>query len=255
MSIRDIVELWQLGRRRLRSEEDYRRFQSLQSALVLRYLWCFGLDIKGQLVLDLGSGIAGYSVEMLREGARVISLDLMRPSLGLTEGHGHIVANALSIPLRDEAVDLVFCASLIEHVSDPALLLAAICRVLKRGGYCYLSFPPFYSFRGGHEFSPFHYLGERCAIWLARHRGKPPEWVSTLHKASPNPRSFAETYRGWGLHTVTIAKVRNLVATTGLETVDISTRYFPIGTARWPVLGEVLTWHAQFLLRKPRCCV
>jgi hypothetical protein len=31
----------------------------------------------------------------------------------------------------------------------------------------------------------------------------------------------------------------------------MSTRYMPASFIRWPVIGEALTWHAQFLLRKP----
>ncbi len=81
---------------------------------------------------------------------------------------------------------------------------------------------------------------------------RPPAWVSSLHHVSPNPHSYADIYQKWGLFKMTIAKARKLVATAGFETVDVSTRYFATSTARWPVLGEILTWHAQFLLRKPR---
>jgi SAM-dependent methyltransferase len=248
-SLAELIELWSAARARLRSEEDYRRFQSAQCRLVLRYLRARGIELNGRLVLDLGSGVGGYSAEMARQGARVISLDLVKLSYPSAPNQVHLIADALYAPLQDESVDCVFCASLIEHVRDPAALLHSIWRVLRRGGYCYLSFPPFYSPRGGHELSPFHYLGDKGAIRLGKCRRR-PEWVSELHQPCTMPGSLSELYRHWGLHRVTIAGVKKLVMATGFDTLDISTRFLPLNTAKWPVVGEILTWHVQFLLRK-----
>jgi hypothetical protein len=50
---------------------------------------------------------------------------------------------------------------------------------------------------------------------------------------------------------MTIRKFRRLLARTQLVCRDVSARYFPISFVRWPVLGEILTWHAQFLVVKP----
>ena len=251
MGIDDYVNLWRLSRRRLRSAEDYREFQAFQATLLLRYLWSFGIDIKGKCVLDLGSGIGGYSAKMARCGAKVISLDLIKPPSELVPGCASIVANALSTPLSDEGVDFVFCASLIEHVSDPGRLLAQIHRILTKGGYCYLSFPPFYYPLGGHEFSPFHYLGEYWAIQLTSRYRRPIKWVSNIYRVSPNPQLFSEVYQDWGLFKMTIVRAKQLIVFSGLKIVDMSTRYLPISMIRWPILREIFTWHAQFLLMKP----
>jgi hypothetical protein len=42
-----------------------------------------------------------------------------------------------------------------------------------------------------------------------------------------------------------------LIKASGLQLINLSTRYLPFSLIRWPLLGELLTWHAQFLLRKP----
>jgi SAM-dependent methyltransferase len=251
MESRDYVNLCRLGRHRIRSEEDYRTFQAFQATLLLKYLRGFGIEIEGKRVLDLGSGIGGYSEEMGRHGATVISLDLIKPPQERVPGCVPVVASALSIPLCDERIDFVFCASLIEHVYDPAGLLAEIRRTLVEGGGCYLSFPPFYSPLGGHEFSPFHYLGESLAMRLARRHSRHPQWVRDRYKISPSPRSFSETYQDWGLYKMTVAKAKRLIYSSGLKMVNMSTRYLPMSMIRWPILGEILTWHAQFLLVKP----
>lgn len=250
MNLAEYMTLWKLGRQRLQSEENYRRLQAFQATLLLAYLRDLGVELERRRVLDLGSGIGGYSEELTRQGSTVISLDLIRPRASM-EGISSVRGSALSIPLCDRSADCVLCASLIEHVFDPLHLLREIRRVLVKGGHCYLSFPPFYSPLGGHEFSPFHYLGERLAIRLKGHLGRSPKWVSDIYQVAADPDSFAGIYEDWGLFKMTIAKARVLITTSGLETVDMSTRYFPISLIRWPILGEILTWHAQFLLRRP----
>lgn len=251
MKVKDGIILYHLARRRLRSEDDYRKFQRFQANLLLEYMQQFDIDIEGKLVLDLGSGLGGYGQEIAQRGATVIALDLIRPLGASVPRIYAVIADALSIPLQNETVDFVFCASLIEHISNPTLLIAEIHRVLKNEQYCYLSFPPFYSPYGGHEFSPFHYFGERCAIWLyfllKRRR---PEWAVKMYKPNFLPRSFANIYQSWGLYKLTIAQVIHIVRQIGLKIIDISPRYLPINTARWPILGEFLTWHVQFLLKK-----
>jgi ubiquinone/menaquinone biosynthesis C-methylase UbiE len=162
-----------------------------------------------------------------------------------------INANALHIPFRDCSIEIVFCASLVEHVPKPDILLSEIERILKPSGFAYLSFPPFYSPSGGHEYAPYHYLGERLAMHLSSRGRRLPEWTRQLYNVPENTQSFAEMYAGWGLYKMTIKKFRSLVAKTGLSYIDISTRYLPFSFIRWPLIGEVLTWHAQFILGKP----
>ena len=119
------------------------------------------------------------------------------------------------------------------------------------GGFCYLSFPPFYSPRGGHEFAPYHYLGERLALRLTPAARRELHWKDNPYRPTERPRSFADLYAGWGLYRMTLAKARSLIAGSELTLMDMSTRYMPISFIRWPVVSEALTWHAQFLLRKP----
>lgn len=249
MHLHDYVELWRVARQRSRSEDNYRRFQSFQAKLLLRYLAEKGISVVGRRVLDLGSGVAGYSQEFSRHGASVISLDLARPNLMQTVDQ--LQGSALAIPLPENSMDVVFCASLIEHVAEPERVLTEAERVMKPEGFGYFSFPPYYSPMGGHEYAPFHYLSEKVALRLVRHQAVLPDWVSRMHTASDNPSSFADLYQGWGLYRMTICKFRKLLKHTHLICVDSSTRYLPMSFIRWPVLGEVLTWHAQFVVQKP----
>ena len=65
----DYVTLWQLSRKRILSEADYRDFQAFQAQLILNYLDSFGVELRGKRVLDLGSGIGGYSEQMAQAAA------------------------------------------------------------------------------------------------------------------------------------------------------------------------------------------
>jgi SAM-dependent methyltransferase len=207
-----------------------------------------GVRFAGTL-LDLGSGMGGYSREFAARGAQVFAVDMMPPRVGGVGLHS-IRASAAAVPLRDSSMDLVFCASLIEHVPRPAEILGEIERVLKPGGTCYVSFPPYYSPMGGHEYAPFHYLGQKMAMRLRRRR-KLPDWVRDLYPVCDDAESFSDLFTDWGLFKMTIRKFRRLLRTSRLRCFDMSTRYLPVSFIRWPWIGEVLTWHAQFLLRKP----
>src|SRR4030067_965265 len=76
MWLADLFRLYALARRRLRSEDDYKLFQAFQARLLLQYLRRYRVQLPGKLVLDLGSGIGGYSEVLAATCARVISPDV-----------------------------------------------------------------------------------------------------------------------------------------------------------------------------------
>lgn len=225
------ITLLRLASKRSHSAADYREFQAYQGHLIVEYLMERGIDIRNARMLDLGCGHGGYSYAWAGVGAQVISLDLRRPKVRLPN---HVIADARRLPFPSCSLPIVFCASLIEHVPDPAQLLAEIERVLTMAGYLYLSFPPFYSPVGGHQFKPYHLLGERWALRLSKHKAG----------------SFATSFGDCGLYPLTIRRVRRLIADAGLKIKHMSTRFLPLNMAAIPWLGEFLTWHVQFILCK-----
>jgi SAM-dependent methyltransferase len=229
--IREWITLLRLARQRFRSDADYRRFQSYQGRLIVDYLLEAGVRIANTTVLDLGCGKGGYGYAMTNAGAHVISIDLKPPE---TVPPAFVAATAVQLPFTSDSFPVVFCASLIEHVPDPLRLLVEIKRVLAPDGAVYLSFPPFYSPVGGHQFKPYHLLGERLALRLSK----------------CEVDSYATSCGAWGLYIMTIRRARQLCSEAGLEIRQETTRFFPFNLARLPWLGEFLTWHVQFILSK-----
>jgi SAM-dependent methyltransferase len=229
--IRQWVYLLRLAHRRFRSDADYQRFQRYQGNWIIKYLTECGIILKNALVLDLGCGKGGYSTVLMEKGARVVSVDMQQPEFPPSI---FAQADAINLPFSSNSFPFIFCASLIEHIPEPSQLLAQIRRVLTPGGLAYLSFPPFLSPVGGHQFKPYHLLGERWALRLSGRKSD----------------SFATACGGWGLYPLTIRHARQLFLEAGLKIVDESTRFMPLNLARLPWLGEFLTWHVQFILIK-----
>ena len=238
MSIfKDYTNFYRLAKGRGKSNSDYVKFENFQAHLVLRKLKSKGVAFNGKSVLDIGCGRGGYSMEFLKEGADVTSLDITRENFQDIHGVKFVMADASKLPFKSLSFDMVFCSSIIEHLKEPKKLLVEIKRVLKKDGICYLSFPPFWSPVGAHQFKPFHYFGEKMAIRLAR----------KFYKV----RSYSSYDDEYGkLYMMTISKAKRLIRESGLRIISISTRHFPINVAKAPLLNEFLTWHVEFLLQR-----
>jgi SAM-dependent methyltransferase len=231
----DYRTLWRLARRRFATSTDYKAFQRFQGEMLIDFFESKGVSLRGQMMLDVGCGSGGYSQLFFQAGAELVSLDLeVHPALAPQVRRRLVLGDVQSLPLSSEQFDVVFCASLIEHVANPGRLAQELYRVLRTGGWCYVGFPPFYSPAGGHQFKPYHLLGERAAVALAGKRAS----------------SYASAGGSWGLYPLSIRQARRYLSQAGFTIHDVSTKFLPISFARVPLLGEVLTWYVQFLISK-----
>lgn len=92
----------------------------------------------GAEVLDVGAGDAPY--RELFAHTRYSTTDW---SESLHPGATQVdhVASADALPLGDRTVDVVLLTQVLEHVSEPARVLAELFRVLRPGGRLYLTAP------------------------------------------------------------------------------------------------------------------
>jgi 2-polyprenyl-6-hydroxyphenyl methylase/3-demethylubiquinone-9 3-methyltransferase len=99
-------------------------------------------------ILDLGCG-GGLLAEDLTSLGTVLGLDPSLPSIAAAAAHArandrevrYVAAVGEAIPLADEAVDVVVCSEVLEHVDDPDRVVAEAARVLRSGGLFIYSGP------------------------------------------------------------------------------------------------------------------
>ncbi|PRH83498.1 class I SAM-dependent methyltransferase [Arenimonas caeni] len=95
------------------------------------------------VVLDIGAGDR-WIERLVPPEAKYVALDYPRTALSLYGARPHILADAASLPVRSNSVDLVVCLEVIEHVRDPESLLREVSRVLRPNGRACLSMPFIY---------------------------------------------------------------------------------------------------------------
>lgn len=94
----------------------------------------FGLkNLADRVIVSIGSGTKIIHPE-------AINLDIY-PFTNVD-----IVADARFLPFKDNSVDMIICESFLEHVLEVDKVINEINRVVKKGGYVYVSVPFVYPF-------------------------------------------------------------------------------------------------------------
>lgn len=103
--------------------------------------WIAGaIGTTPQRVLDLGCGAGFLSNYLAARGHRVCGLDADAESLAVARAYDQTATveyqqgDACALPFPDASFDVVCAMDLIEHVEDPARLIAEASRVLAPGG-------------------------------------------------------------------------------------------------------------------------
>lgn len=106
------------------------------------------IALRGASVLDVGCGAGLLSEAMAREGALVTATDLAPELIKVAKLHK--LESQVSVDYRLQSVeslaaeqpgsfDAVTCMEMLEHVPDPAAIIAACATLLKPGGQLFLS--------------------------------------------------------------------------------------------------------------------
>jgi SAM-dependent methyltransferase len=197
-------------------------------------------ELDGRVVADVGGGPGFFVRELGRAGALAFCVDADRgemAALGPPE-KGSIAGSAICLPLASGSVDVCFSSNVLEHVLQWRTMLAEMVRVTRPGGVIFVTFTNWLSPWGGHETSPWHYLGgERAVARYQRRHGKPPK-----------------NRYGHSLHPVAIADVLGWARSApDAVIVDAVPRYLPGWTRPMlhaPVMREFLTWNLLLVLRR-----
>jgi SAM-dependent methyltransferase len=112
----------------------------------LRRRFLLGNVKPGDRALDLGCGDGTFTAELAAAGADAIGVEVAEAALGRARARHpgidfRIVPIDGPLALDDNAVDLVWCSEVIEHVADTARWLSEIRRVLIPDGRLLLTTP------------------------------------------------------------------------------------------------------------------
>lgn len=197
-------------------------------------------ETSGKTVLDIGGGAGYFTAAFRARGADCYLFEPDPDELSSTGGtpEGAVLADGYWLPVRDGGADICFSSNVLEHVKDWPAMLAEMVRVTRPGGIVFVTFTNWLSPYGGHETSPWHYLGgDRAAARYQRTHGKPPK------------NQF-----GTSLHAVSVADaLRWARSARQAVVVDAVPRYLPDWTrplVRIPLVREFLTWNLLLVLRR-----
>ena len=104
--------------------------------------------LHGQRVLDVGCGGGLLSEALARAGAQVTAIDLAPELVKVARLHG--LESGVKVDYQVKAVealaeerpgsfDAITCMEMLEHVPDPAAIIAACAQLLRPGGRLFLS--------------------------------------------------------------------------------------------------------------------
>jgi SAM-dependent methyltransferase len=223
----------------LAEQTDPDRFYSELAKDVARQLAGY-TAIGGKTVLDIGGGPGYLTTEFRSLGAHcyLFEPDMREMTSNGANPPGAVVADGYWLPVCDGGADICVSSNVLEHVRDPHGLIEEMIRATRPGGLIYLSFTNWYSPWGGHEMSPWHYLGAKRAEdrYLRKH--------GRLPKNRPGTSLFP-------LHIGPV--LRSMRDRGDVKLVAAQPRYYP----RWcrvlllvPGLREILAWNLLMILRR-----
>jgi SAM-dependent methyltransferase len=236
--LRGPARVREMLRRFRREREDPAPFYTMLAAETVERLERRHGPVAGSAVLDVACGPGFYTDAFRSRGALVIPLEHSLAELRLAgqPPTDAVIGDAARLPLPDRSIDAVFCSNMLEHTPDSAAVIDELARVLRVGGWGYVSWTNWYSPWGGHEMTPYHYLGTRLGPRLYERRHGVPK------------NRFGE-----GLFAVHIGPTLRLVRAHPTLRIDrAEPRYWTWASAltRVPGARELLCWNCVIHVTK-----
>jgi len=145
----DPVELEKFSKLAHRWWDPAGEFRPLHEINPLRLDWIAQhARLEGAAVLDVGCGGGILAEAMARRGAKVTGIDLSEKALKVAQLHlleSKLEVQYESISVEDYGAahagkfDVVTCMELLEHVPEPAAMVAACARLVRPGGPVFFS--------------------------------------------------------------------------------------------------------------------
>lgn len=151
--------------------------------------------LEGKTVLDLGCGWGGVVFHAATQASRAVGiepdterLDIARAlqketgaaQVELLEGVGE------KLPFPDNTFDIVASYQVLEHVQNPAQVMAEVARILKPGGTFHFSTPNYMAFYEPHyKVFWLPLLPKSIARFYLKLRGRKPDFLAHINYVNP----------------------------------------------------------------------
>jgi ubiquinone/menaquinone biosynthesis C-methylase UbiE len=145
------------------------------------------------IFLDIGCSSGVITSSLGEHFFRVIGFDIDREAVQYAKVHSSspgvqfMLADAMTLPFKENSIDVIICNHIYEHVPQAEELMEEIYRVLKESGVCYFAAGNKYMVIEGHYGLPF-------LSWL-------PKFLAHLYlKLTQKGDFYYESHRSlWGL--------------------------------------------------------
>jgi SAM-dependent methyltransferase len=232
-----MLTLWRLWRNERTDPQTF--YDHLADRAVVDLEHWFG-PLNGQLIADVGCGPGWYTRAFRRAGAEVLPIDADEDELARSGERleGAVIGDAMALPFEDGSVDGLFSSNMLEHTPDSRRVLTEFQRVLRPGGWVYLSWTNWLSPWGGHDMTPYHFLGPKLGVKLYQQRHGHDE-QRCIYGVSLWPVHIGSTLRF----------IRSL---PDIQILATEPRYWPRlrFLASVPILREFVTWNCVVRMRK-----
>ena len=228
-------------------DEESRRKKAQKILAVLRD------GVKGDLhslrCLDVGCAAGLISYYLAGGLGHVVGLDPDEAALRKAprrDALGFLHGDALCLPFLAGSFDVVICAQVYEHTSDPRRMMAEIRRVLKDDGVCFFSGPNRLSVIEYHYGLPLlHWLPVRWASWLLRLTGRGQAY-------GERPLTLGQLrclLQGFSIEDYTVAMLRDPERYASREEIPLAGIVRHVPGLAWHLLYAFLP-NYNWLLRK-----
>jgi len=178
-----------------------------------------GDELNNLICTDIGCNTGEISIQLAPHLKAIFGIDnetkYIHTALNFNKNNNAFfsVADACHIPFPDETFDLVICAQVYEHLSEPSLLVKEIWRILRPTGVCFFSGPNRYSLIEEHYWLPF-------LSWLPRSISN--RYLNVFRHISEyniNPKSYWQLLSIWEQFDINDYSIKLIKKPTKYSTV------------------------------------